>query len=101
MYKMQSRRGESLPQTSTQIKEGIREMTDISTIMREAEGTRDGIGVTVADCHEAALVIDTLRRRLASIADHLADGLYCISASADKTSEALRTFHKAVDEVIK
>ncbi len=76
-------------------------MNDISTIMRQAEGTRDGIGVTVADCHEAALVIDTLRRRLASIADHLADGLDHIGAAADKTSGALQAFRQAVKELTK
>ncbi len=74
-------------------------MTDISTIMREAEGTRDGIGVTVADCHEAALVIDTLRRRLAALADHLADGLGYIGEAADKKTLALQAFGMAVREL--
>ncbi len=76
-------------------------MTDISTIMREAESTRDGIGVTVADCHEAALAIDKLRLRLAVITDHLGVGLDCIGAAADKTSEALQAFHMAVEELRK
>ncbi len=75
-------------------------MTDISTIMREAESTRAGIGVTVADCHEAALVIDKLRARLAAISDHLGDGLDCIGDSSDKISEALQAFHMAVGELL-
>ena len=72
-------------------------MTDISTIMRAAHDTDDGIGVTVDDCNDAADEIDKLRARLATIADRLAEGLDYFGEAQDKNTEAVQAFGRAVE----